>query len=190
MNDSEDALNVRLDLFANSEFSRGASRTKDFCWLVISGLLVESWLPGSGWRRLLLRAFGAQIGKGVIIKPHVRVKFPWRLSVGDYSWLGEGVWIDNLGEVNVGSHCCLSQGVYLCTGNHDWTDPRFGLVVQPIKIEDGCWVGAKANLAPGTHVKAGAVVAMGCVVTGQLAAWSVHTSLTTQATRKRTIRNA
>lgn len=87
---------MRLDAYTTGGFDRGAPRWKEALWLAISGLLVASWLPGSGWRKRLLRAFGATIGWDVAIKPGVRIKFPWRLSVGDYSWIGEDVWIDNL----------------------------------------------------------------------------------------------
>ena len=186
----EDGKSVRLDLFTNAEFSRGASRLKELCWVAVSGLLVESWLPGSGWRRQLLRAFGARIGKGVIIKPRVRVKFPWRLTVGDHSWIGEDVWIDNLAEVTVGSHCCLSQGAYLCTGSHNWTDPQFGLITRSIKLGDGCWVCAKASLVPGTELESGAVVAMGSVASGRLAGWTVHAGVPSKPGRLRQLRDA
>jgi putative colanic acid biosynthesis acetyltransferase WcaF len=190
MNDPESGGGVRLDLFANPEFSRGASRLTELSWIIVSGLLMESWLPGSGWRRQLLRVFGARIGKGVLIKPRVRVKFPWRLTVGDHSWIGEEVWIDNLSEVTVGSHCCLSQGAYLCTGSHDWTDPRFGLITGPIKLGDGCWVGARAALAPGTQVEPGAVVTMGSVASARLAAWTVHIGVPAEAKRERQLRGS
>ena len=170
----EGGKSVRLDLFNNTEYSRGASRVTEFCWIAVSGLLVESWLPGSGWRRRLLRAFGARIGKGVIIKPRVRVKFPWRFTVGDHSWIGEEVWIDNLADVKIGSHSCLSQGAYLCTGGHDWTDLRFSLVIRPIVIGRSCWVGAKARLIPGTLMEDGAVVVLGSCAGGHLEGQMIH----------------
>lgn len=188
--DLESGGGVRLDLFANPEFSRGASRLTELGWMIVSGLMIESWLPGSSWRCWLLRVFGAHIGKGVVIKPRVRVKFPWRLTVGDHSWIGEEVWIDNLSEVTLGSHCCLSQGAYLCTGNHDWTDPTFGVITDAIKLGDGCWVGAKASLAPGTQIEPGAVVTMGSVVSGRLAAWTVHVGVPVQAKRERQLRGS
>lgn len=165
---------VRLDLFANPEFSRGASRLKELAWYVVSSLFVESWLPGSAWRRSLLRWFGARVGKGVVIKPRVRVKFPWRLEIGDHSWIGEAVWIDNLDQVTIGDQCCVSQGAYLCTGSHDWSDEKFGLLTKPIVIEDGCWVGAKAILAPGSQMRRGAMLTLGCVASGTLTAWTVY----------------
>lgn len=165
---------MHLDQFTNPDFDRGASKAKEALWLAVSGLLVASWLPGSGWRRVVLRAFGASIGRGVVIKPGVRVKFPWKLVLGDHVWIGEDVWIDNLDEVTVGAQSCLSQGAYLCTGSHDWSDPRFGLVTKPIRIEGECWIGAQATLAPGTIMERGAVLKMGATASGQLCAWSVH----------------
>lgn len=189
MNEPNDSGRVRLDEFDNREFSRGASWVTELCWMAISGTLVESWLPGSGWRRQLLRVFGARIGTGVVIKPRVRVKFPWRLTVGDHSWIGESVWIDNLAQVTVGAHCCLSQGAYLCTGNHDWTDPRFGLITGSINLGDGCWIGARASLAPGTLVGPGAVVALGSVASGSLAAWTVNIGIPAEAKLQRELRS-
>lgn len=166
---------MRLDLFRNTDFERGASRLKEASWLLVSGLFVESWLPGSGWRVALLRLFGARIGEGVVIKPGVKVKFPWRLVVGDHSWIGERVWIDNLGQVTIGSHACLSQGAYLCTGSHDWSSERFDLIVAPITVADHAWICAFATLAPGSAIGEGAVVTMGGTIAGPVAAWTIST---------------
>lgn len=165
---------MRLDLFENPGFSRGASRWTELAWLVLSALAFSTWLPGSGWRAVLLRGFGATVGQGVVIKPHVTVKFPWRLVLGDHVWIGERVWIDNLDQVTVGAHSCLSQGAYLCTGSHDWSDPRFGLITRPITLGQGCWVGAQANLAPGTVLEDGAILAMGALGQGRLGAGQIR----------------
>jgi len=112
----------------------------------------------------LLRRFGAQIGTGLNIKPNVHVKHPWRLQIGDNVWLGERAWLDNLVEVRLGSNVCLSQGAYLCTGNHDWSDPGMGMMSRPITVEDGAWVGAFARIGPGVTVGREAVLAMGAVL--------------------------
>lgn len=165
---------MRLDRFSVGEFDRGASRFREALWLLLSALVFSSWLPGSGWRRFLLRLFGAQIGQGVVLKPGVRIKFPWRLVIGDYAWLGERAWIDNLGDVSIGSHACISQGAYLCTGSHDWSSDSFDLLVRPITVGDHVWVGAFSMLAPGADVGEGAVLAMGSVGKGKLAPWTVH----------------
>ena len=99
------------------------------------------------------------------IKPHVKIKFPWRLTVGDYSWIGEGVWIDNLDQVVIGSNVCMSQGVYICTGNHDYKDEAFRLVTKPVTIEDQCWIAAFSKITPGITVKRRSVISFGAVLT-------------------------
>lgn len=164
---------MRLDTFENAAFNRGATRVKEALWLIVNAAM-SSWMPGSGWRRTALRAFGAKIGNSVVIKPGVRVKFPWRLTIGERSWIGEDVWIDNLAEVWIGDDSCLSQGAYLCTGSHDWTDRAFSLIVLPIRIGDGCWVAARATLAPGTEMEDGAVLGMAALGRGRLRAGRVY----------------
>ena len=175
---------MRLDRFDNVDFDRGASRAKEALWLV-ANMLLASWLPGSQWRRKLLRSFGARIGEGVVIKPGVRVKFPWRLSVGDRSWIGEDVWIDNLATVTIGQDTCLSQAVYLCTGSHDWSAPTFTLMTRPIWIGNGCWVGAKASLAPGTVMETGAVLGMESLGKGRLVGDTIHSGVPSRPIKPR-----
>jgi putative colanic acid biosynthesis acetyltransferase WcaF len=144
----------------------------EVAWRTIEGLLFASLLPGSGWRVWLLRRFGASVGQGVVIKPNVRVKFPWKLRIGDHSWIGESAWIDNLADVRIGSNCCLSQGAYLCTGSHRWDRETFDLETKAIVIEDQCWVGAMARVGPGVTLGKGAVLTMGSTATSSLdAGW-------------------
>lgn len=179
---------VELSRFRNPEFQRGAPRWKEALWVFAAAPLVESYLPGSGWRRTLLRAFGARIGVGVVIKPRLRLKFPWRLSVGAHSWLGEAVWLDNLDWIRIGANCCISQGAYLGTGNHDWADPVFGLITQPIDIADQAWICAQARVAPGSHIGVGAVLAQGAVHGGTLAAWAIAAGNPARVIRQRRLR--
>jgi putative colanic acid biosynthesis acetyltransferase WcaF len=154
---------------------------------MFEGVLFNSWLPGSAWRVGILRLFGASIGRGVVIKPHVRVKFPWKLKIGDHSWIGESVWIDNLAEVSIGSNCCISQGAYLCTGSHRWDKATFDLETWPIVIEDQCWVGAMAKVAPGVRMEEGAMLAMGSLTTSNLDAWQIFNGAPAAGLKKREI---
>ncbi len=164
----------RLADYSAPQFSRGRPAVFEALWLVVQSLFVASWLPGSGQRRLLLRLFGARIGKGVVVKQRVRVKFPWRLAIGDNTWIGEDVWIDNLAPVTIGADCCLSQGAYLCTGSHDWSRSSFDLITKPIVIGDGAWIAARAIVGPGVSVGEGAVLGLGSTATRDLAPWQVH----------------
>ena len=136
---------------------------------------------------MLLRAFGARVGRKVVIKPGVRVKYPWLLEVGDHSWLGEDCWIDNLAAVKIGCNVCISQGAYLCTGNHDWSDPAFGLVVKPITLRDGAWVGARAVIAPGVEIGECGVAAAGSVVTKEIAPYEIHAGNPARFVRRRVV---
>jgi putative colanic acid biosynthesis acetyltransferase WcaF len=178
---------VNLSQFKNESFSRGRPVWIEIVWLIVQALFVNSWLPGSKHRVLLLRIFGAQIGKGAVIKPHLKVKFPWRLRLGDYVWLGEGVWIDNLATVDIGNNVCVSQGAYLCTGSHDWKSQRFDLITREIFIRNYAWVCAKTILAPGTKVGEGTVVSIGAVASGDLLPWKVYAGSPALAIKDRMI---
>jgi putative colanic acid biosynthesis acetyltransferase WcaF len=159
-------------------------------WLLMQALLVTSPLSFSLVRRFALRLMGARIGRGVTIKSGVRVKFPWRLSVGDYCWIGQDAWLDNLAAVRIGSHCCLSQGVYLCTGSHDWASTSFDLIVKPIVLEDQVWLAARSVIGPGVVARQGAVLALGSVATTDLSSWHIHRGNPALAVRPRAIRSA
>jgi putative colanic acid biosynthesis acetyltransferase WcaF len=184
--DSSKKCPVRLDLFENRWFTAGRPTWVQILWYFIGlSVLRSSLMPLSSVRCWVLRWFGAQVGRGVMIKPGVRVKFPWRLRIGDHAWIGEDVWIDNLAEVSIASHACLSQGAYLCTGNHNWSDPAFGLVVKAISIERGAWVGAKALIGPGVAIREGAVVAAGGVALKTIPAYEIHSGNPAAFVKKR-----
>lgn len=159
----------RLAKFERRPEIAAASRIKIVLWYGLSWLVFESGLmPLSRIKCRLLRAFGATIGAGLVMKPNVRVKFPWKLTVGNNCWIGQDVWIDNLAEVTLGDDVCLSQGAYLCTGSHDIRKESFDLITRPVRVERGAWIGAKAILLPGTTIGAGTVVAAGSVVRGAI----------------------
>jgi putative colanic acid biosynthesis acetyltransferase WcaF len=181
----------RIDLgqFNNSWYHPGGSKLRRAAWFFVGLPLVRSaWLPSSGIRRALLILFGAKVGAGVVLRPGIRVKYPWFLEIGDHSWIGEDAWLDNLAPIQIGSNVCISQGAYLCTGNHDWTDPAFGLIVRPITVRDGAWVGARALLCPGVDVAEGAVAAAGSVVAGNLDAYTIYAGNPAAAVKTRVIR--
>ena len=178
---------VRLDQFNNNQFNPGsiASRT---AWYAVSLVLFETAIPfPSALKRTVLRSFGADIGEGVIIKPRVHIKFPWKLEIGKHTWIGEKVWIDNLDLVHIGSHCCISQGAYLLCGNHDYTSQKFDLITKPITMEDGSWAGAKSMLGPGAILEAEAVLAVGSVGLGKLTGKKIHQGNPARPIRDRTI---
>lgn len=142
-------MNTTLKEYNNSWYNTGGYSCSRLLWYFINLWFMKChWMPISSMRCALLRLFGAKIGKGVVIKPGVSVKYPWRLSIGDYSWIGENVWIDNLDNVSIGSNCCISQGAMLLCGNHNYKKSTFDLIIKPITIEDGAWIGAKSVVCP------------------------------------------
>ena len=170
----------------NSEYDKGRSFLTRALWYFVGFPLVRSYyLPISALKATVLKIFGARIGKGVYLKPGIKIKFPWYLSVGDCCWLGEDVWIDNLAEVTIGSHVCISQGAYLCTGNHDWKTPSMKLFRKPVTLEDGSWIGAKAVLCPGVVVGREAIVTVASVVTRDVPSGQIWTGNPAQFARCR-----
>ena len=157
---------VNLRQYDNAWYSPGRSFLWRAVWMFIGLPIFRApWFASSNGRAALLRLFGAQVGQRVVIRQHVIVKYPWRLIIGDDCWIGEQVWIDNLVTVRIGNNVCLSQGAYLCTGNHDWSDPAFGLRTASIELSEGSWAGAKAILMPGVTLHPGAIATAGSVVT-------------------------
>jgi putative colanic acid biosynthesis acetyltransferase WcaF len=162
-----------LSRFNNSWYRPGGA-VRRIVWYGLHEIFISSAQPFGFLRVWLLRMFGASIGKGVVIKPRVRVKYPWKLKVGNHSWIGEDVWIDNLGCVSIGSNCCISQGAMLLCGNHDYKISTFDLKVGDIVLEDGAWVGAKAVVCPGVHCGSHCVLAVGSVASSNLEAYTVY----------------
>lgn len=154
-----------LSTFRNPEYDPGRGLLVRTLWYYCSLILFESgWLPASGFKSHVLRLFGAKIGQGVVFKPHVRIKYPWRLSIGDHCWIGQNVWIDNIEDVTIGDHVCVSQLAYFCTGGHDHRKSTFDLLAKPIVVHSGAWIGARVSLLAGVEVHANAIAAAGSVV--------------------------
>ncbi len=141
-----------MDLYQykKNNYHHGASVVKRLLWMLLSALFFETFFPAPNrFKRILLLIFGAQIGRGIVVKPRVRIKQPWKLKVGSNVWLGESVWIDNLGSVEIGSNVCISQGAMLLTGNHNFKKRTFDLIVDSIVLKDGVWIGALSLVGPG-----------------------------------------
>ena len=177
---------MRLDKYTIGIYTPGAPYWKQLLWYFLGSPLVESYLiPVSIFKVWTLRLFGAKIGRGVRIKPRVKVKFPWKLSIGDYVWIGEEAWIDNLVTVTIANHVCISQRVYLCTGNHDWNHPNFKLMPAPINIQESCWIAANSSIGPGVTVGKGAVLTLGGVAGRSLEPMTVYAGNPAQAVKKK-----
>ena len=182
---------VALDSYNNSWYDPGRSFAWRALWVFLGQPLFRSpLLPSSAWRRGLLRCFGAEVGSGVVIHSEVVVKYPWHLAIGDHCWIGERAWIDCLTEVHLGANVCVSQGAYLCTGNHDWSDRAFGLKLGPIHLGDGSWVGARSTLLPGTELATGAIATAGSVVSGYVPPLEVFGGNPAVFLRKRRMKTA
>lgn len=181
---------VANNSYNNDWFRReiGASRLKQTVWYFVNALFFINPLnPSSGLKKSLLRYFGARIGTGVVLKPGINIKYPWKLEIGDHSWIGEKVWIDNLAVVHIGKNACLSQGALLLTGNHDYTKPGFDLMVREIVLEDGVWIGAMAIVGPGVTCASHAVLTAGSVASGSLEAYGVYRGNPATRVRERII---
>jgi putative colanic acid biosynthesis acetyltransferase WcaF len=180
-----------LSAYDNRDYDPGAGLVRRALWYLVNAVFFASWLHlGSRFKCALLRAFGAALGAGVVIKPRVNIKQPWRLAAGDHVWIGEGAWLDNLAPIALGSHVCISQGAYLVTGSHDYTDPAFALIVKPIAVEDGAWIGARALVCPGVTVGAAAVLTAGSVLSRDAEPGGVYRGNPAEKVRERRIRPA
>jgi putative colanic acid biosynthesis acetyltransferase WcaF len=181
------AHTTRLDIFDN-QWYKPASKLKAVAWYFINVLFFINPLnPASALKVWLLRLFGAKIGVGVLIKPSVNIKYPWLLQVGNHVWIGENVWIDNLAQVTIGDHVCLSQGAMLLCGNHNYKQSTFDLMIGAITIENGAWVGCRATVCPNVTLHSHAVLSVGAVATQNCTAYSIYSGNPATLTKQRII---
>ena len=144
-------------------------------WLFVSNLFFLTNLPyPSTFKVLILRAFGAKIGKNCILKPFVKIKFPWKLELGDNVWIGESVWLDNISKISIGNNVCISQNAILITGNHNYSLSNFELISKEIIIEDGSWICAKAIIAGGVTIKTHGVIGMSVMITKDTESFKIY----------------
>jgi putative colanic acid biosynthesis acetyltransferase WcaF len=138
---------------------RGASAVKvQLWWFVQAIFFANSPQFLYGWRRFLLRLFGASVGKGVILRPSVKITYPWKLKIGNYSWIGDDVGLYTLGEIRIGDNVVVSQKSYLCTGSHKFNSATFDIYSKPIILEDEVWVATDVFIAPGIRIGKGALI--------------------------------
>ena len=161
---------VTLDKFDGSVgLDRGRSKLTEVIWYFVKMIFFLSAFP---WpqtiKHLWLRLFGADVGKGVVIKPRANIHLPWKLTLGDYCWIGEECFILNFEPVRIGKHACVSQRTFLCGGNHNFRSPNFEYRNGPISIGDGAWIGAQAFVGPDVEIGVDSVVVAGSIVTRSL----------------------
>lgn len=149
----------QLGNFHLPENFRGRSAIIVQLWWIVQATLF-AWSPQFmyGWRRFLLRIFGAEIGKAVLVRPTVQVTYPWKVAIGDYSWIGDDVVLYSLGEIRIEKNAVISQKTYLCTGSHDYTQINFDIYAEPIKIGTQVWVATDVFVAPGVQIGDACVV--------------------------------
>ncbi|MDO9439151.1 putative colanic acid biosynthesis acetyltransferase [Hydrogenophaga sp.] len=168
-----------------------ASKLRRFAWEVV-WLLAFRPTPRwalHGWRRLLLRAFGARIGAGCRIAPSCRVWAPWNLEMGAYSALGDGVDCYSMDRITIGSKVAVSQRSFLCAGSHDVSSLSRPLVTGPIVIEDHVWIAAESMVHPNVVIQEGTVVGARSVVLKDLPPWSVCVGHPCRKVRDRVLRD-
>jgi putative colanic acid biosynthesis acetyltransferase WcaF len=175
VNETDPQSQVKLALCSAAHFDRGAGRVREALWLFISLVLFRLCpVSLSALKCFALRLFGARIGCGVVIKPQVKITFPWKLTLGDNVWLGEECWLLNLAAIAIGHNVCISQRAFLCTGNHNHKLETFDLIDQQITIEDGSWIGAGAFVGPGVTVGSHAVLTAGSVAAKDLRPYGIY----------------
>jgi len=180
-------MKTDLSTFDNSWYKPGGT-IKVILWTLFNALVMKNpfWLHSKS-KVILLRMFGARIGKGVIFKPEVSIKYPWKLSIGDHCWIGEQVWIDNLAQVSIEDHVCISQGALLLCGNHNYKSSKFDLMIGEITLKEGAWIGAKTSVCGGVVAETHSVLSAGSVATKDLEAYTIYQGIPAVTTKKRTI---
>ena len=127
-------------------------------WIVQASLFKGSPQVFYGWRRFLVRCFGAKVGKDVLLRPSVTITYPWKVTIGNYCWIGDDVVLYSLGEISIGANSVISQKSYLCAASHDHKSPAFDIFGKKITIDEQAWLAADVFVGPGVTVGRGCVV--------------------------------
>ena len=159
-------------------------------WWIFDALFVRCTPQALySWRRFTWRLFGAKVGHKVLIRPGVRITFPWKVKIGDHCWIGDNVTLYSVAEITIGEHSVVSQEAYLCTGTHDHCDISFPLIASPITIEPECWIAARAFVGPGVRIGRGAVVGACSVLLSDVPPAMVAAGTPARTVGIRTVRN-
>jgi putative colanic acid biosynthesis acetyltransferase WcaF len=157
---------VRLDQFDHSKIDRGRPRVVEMAWILVKCAFFTSNLPWSNaFKRFLLRCFGAKIGAGVVLRPRINIHFPWKLTIGDHCWLGDGCQILNIAPFEMQTQSALAHEVYIAAAGHDIRSATMAAKNEPILIKSGTWVASRAFIAGGVTIEEDCVIAAGAVVT-------------------------
>ena len=181
----EKRLQVLSKFYLTKDFKKSRPLIKWIIWATMFSYLCNSPFVGTSWRVAILKFFGAKIGKNVRLCPFLKVKFPWKFSLGDNSWIGNSVWIDNVFEVQIGNNVCISQGTYFCGGNHNYKSINFEYLNGKIKVGSNSWVAAKSIVSPGTTIGEGVVLTIGSVAIGSLLPYKIYQGNPARAIRNR-----
>ena len=179
--------NTNLSKYNNNNYKPGNIFLRFFWYFINVIFFKSSFFPFNFLKIFLLQLFGCSIGKGVVIKPNVNIKYPWKLSLGNYVWIGEGVWIDNLDNVMIGNHVCISQGAMLICGSHNYKQKSFDLLTKEITINDGVWIGAKSIFLPGVVAESHAILSAGSVISKNLESFTLYKGNPAEKVGSRTI---
>lgn len=172
----------------NNNWYRPGSNFKIILWYFTSLIFFKNSLPWPQYfKSIVLRLFGCKLGKDVVLKPNITIKYPWFLEIGNNVWIGENVWIDNLTNVLIENNVCISQGGMLLCGNHDYKKSSFDLIIGEIRLEEGSWVGAQSIVCPSVTLKSHAILSVGSVATKDLEAFTIYQGNPALAVRKRVI---
>lgn len=180
---------VDLSRFNNAKtFDPGAGVVKRTLWFFVNAVIFQNpAFPFRSPKPALLRLFGARVGRGVVIHPSVNIKFPWKLTIGDHSWIGQRVWLDNLDRLTIGSNVVISQGAMIIQGSHDYKKVDYPTYTRPVVLEDGSWVGAGALVTLGVTMKSHSVLAAGSMTSKDLEPYMIYQGNPAVAVRERII---
>ena len=183
-----DRIPVDLSRFDNSDFPKGAGRLKMTLWYFTNALFfINPLFPFRRVKPVLLRLFGAKVGRGVVIHPGVNIKYPWKLIIGDHCWIGQRAWLDNSDRLTLGDHVVISQGAMLILGSHDYKKADYPTMSGPVTLEDGSWVGAGAMVLMNVTLRSHSMLAAGSVATRDLEAYTIYRGNPARPARERII---